>query len=71
MNDILKTSQSDTGYVYIDTCLTYDGVWETIVCECDEDGNVSNWGVLDQRTYASNEEADNGHFEVVEEWRDE
>ena len=57
------------GYVLVDTCNTIDHDWETMVFECDAEGNVEDWGELDCERYDSQEEAKEGHNKMVEEWK--
>ena len=58
------------GYVWIDTCDTFDRGWETMVFRCDENGNVSDWMDLDSELYICKDHAFKGHNEMVEKWKD-
>ena len=57
-------------YVWIDTCYTLDHGWETMVFECDENGNVISWWDLDSNRYTSEAEAAVGHERMVGKWQD-
>ena len=54
------------GYVWIDTCDTFDRGWETMVFRCDENGNVLDWMDLDSELYINENNAFKGHDEMVE-----
>lgn len=58
------------GYVWIDTCDTFDRGWETMVFRCDENGNVLDWMDLDSELYINENNAAKGHDEMVEKWKD-
>lgn len=45
------------GYVWIDTCDTFDRGWETMVFRCDENGNVLDWMDLDSELYINENNA--------------
>lgn len=66
MTTYVKNEKGET--FYIDTCYTFDKGLETMVFPCDEKGNVTDWGDLDAYWYESEEEAEEGHFEMVEKW---
>lgn len=55
-------------HVYIDTRKVPGYGYETMVFNCDKDGNVKSWMDIDCRTYQTEEEAEKGHKEVVEKW---
>lgn len=72
----LKMKKSTTvktrtmGYVWIDTCDTFDRGWETMVFRCNENGNVLDWMDLDSELYINENNAFKGHDEMVEKWKD-
>ena len=65
-SDVIRTNSGE--YVFIDTCWTMDHGWETMVFECDEDGIVTDWCDLDCDIYATKEQADIGHADMVNKW---
>lgn len=67
MRDIVKTKGGE--FVYIDTCFTLDHGWETMVFACTENGDVVSWVDLDAEWYNSEEEAIDGHKNMVERWK--
>ena len=58
------------GYVWIDTCFTFDHGWETMVFASDKNGKVLDWMDLDCDIYATESQASEGHDEMVEKWKD-
>lgn len=66
-SDVVKLL--DGQYVWIDTCYTFDHGWETMVFECDENGDVVSWWDLDSDRYFSEAEAAVGHDRMVEKWQ--
>ena len=56
------------GYVWIDTSYTLDHGWETMVFESDENGNVSDWMDLDCDIYVTEQQASEGHDEMIRKW---
>lgn len=58
------------GYVWIDTCYTFDRGWETMVFRCDKNGKVLDWMDLDCDIYVTESQASEGHDEMVEKWKD-
>lgn len=58
------------GYVWIDTCNTFDRGWETMVFRCDENGKVLDWMDLDSELYINKNNAAKGHDKMVEKWKD-
>ena len=63
------TVKTSFGYVWIDTNDTPDHGWETMVFECNENGEVTSWAELDVDIYEDYEEAKAGHEEMVSEWK--
>lgn len=57
------------GYVWIDTCNTFDRGWETMVFRCDENGKVLDWMDLDSELYINENNASKGHDKMVEKWK--
>lgn len=55
-------------YVYIDTRWTMDNGWETMVFKCNKNGKVANWGELDCNIYETKEDANEGHYSMVDKW---
>ena len=64
--DIITTKNGK--YVLIDTCYTLDHGWESMVFECDCDGNVKSWIDLDVEIYDTMDEANEGHQEMINRW---
>lgn len=44
------------------------GRYETMVFECDSDGNVTNWIEVDYKRYRTSEEAAAGHITMLNKW---
>lgn len=51
-------------FYYVDSADTFDFGYETMAFKSDKDGNVSDWGDLYCRRYASEEEMKIGHDEI-------
>ena len=45
-----------------------NGEYETMVFECDEEGEVTNWAEVDISRYHTEEEAREGHATMVDKW---
>jgi hypothetical protein len=68
--DVIKTSKSKTGYVYISTNKTYDAGLETMVFLCNADGNVVNWvDDLGCDRYDNETAAEIGHQNMINKWQ--
>lgn len=52
----------------IDTCYTDDCGNESMVFECDENGEVTDWDDLDCRRYFGDSEMEKVHNEMVQNW---
>lgn len=52
----------------IDTCYTDDWGNESMVFECDENGEVSDWGDLDVSRFFGDSEMEQVHNEMVQKW---
>lgn len=56
-------------FFMVDTCYTLDHGYETMVFPYDmENDKVASWGELDCDIYDSEEEASEGHADMVKEW---
>ena len=66
IQDVVKSASK--GYVLVDTRCTPDHGWETMVFKCNQKGTVKNWTDLDCRNYGTQQEANNGHAEIVNKW---
>ena len=65
-----NTIQTKSGnFVYISTCYTPDKGWETMVFECDKNGEVVNYLDLDAERYDDVIQAFNGHLDMVDKWK--
>lgn len=53
-------------YFYVDSRYTFDAGFETMVFECDKNGNVINWMDLYVKHYKTQEEMNAHHKEIVE-----
>lgn len=69
MNKSTTVKTRTQGYVWINTCYTLDHRWETIVFASDENGNVSSRMNLDCNNYSTESRANEGHKEMVENWK--
>ncbi len=70
MRDIVKIKKSHHEYVAVDTQLTMDAGWETMVFPCDETGYILNWGEYDVDRYPDEESAVKGHKEMIKKWEE-
>jgi hypothetical protein len=43
--------------------------FETMVFECNKDGEVDDWGELDKENYITEEEAIEGHKKFINKWK--
>jgi hypothetical protein len=69
--DVVKSTKSKTGYVYISTTNTIDLYLETMAFSCDSSGEVTDWvNDLGCRRYSSPDEADIGHNKMIAEFID-
>ena len=63
--------QSKNGMVLIDTCHTFDGLLETMVFRCNEDGRIvrnEDWIELDRLLYNNVDDMKNGHQRMIGKW---
>lgn len=67
--DVVASNKSKTGFVFVSTCDTFDEGLETMVFDCDEYGNVSDWGENDCQRYESKNEAIAGHDTMLISWK--
>lgn len=63
MKNIIKKNGK---HYLVSTVDTFDNGWETMVFLCDADGEVADWAELACNRYSDREEADTGHFEMVQ-----
>lgn len=68
MSDTFEAASGKT--YYVDSNNTLDHGYETMVFECDKDGNVTSWRDLDCELYDSLEEMQAGHKAMVEKWKE-
>ena len=68
LTDTIKTKNGRS--VVVDTCYTLDHGLETMVFTSDEQGNVTSWTDLDAETYSTSEEAEEGHRQMIEKWKE-
>lgn len=68
LTDTIKTKNGR--FVVVDTCYTLDHGLETMVFTSDEQGNVTSWTDLDAETYSTPEEAEEGHRQMIEKWKE-
>lgn len=61
--------RTENSYVLVDSCNTIDHGYETMIFECDEEGNVSNWNDIDADWYDTEEEMKIGHQKMCEKWK--
>ena len=50
--------------------LSTPGDYETMVFDCDDNGEVTNYTEKDFARYATKEEAEEGHKQIVEKWKE-
>jgi uncharacterized protein YcgL (UPF0745 family) len=66
--DVIKSSKSSTGYLYIDSRDTFDVGLETMVFICDKNGEVTDWMDLDSDRYSTVDEMELGHKRMISKW---
>lgn len=69
MRDIVKMKKTNR-YVAVDTQYTLDCGWETMVFDCEENGNILYWEDLDVDRYPDEETAIKGHQEMIQKWKE-
>jgi hypothetical protein len=65
---VVSTTKVPSGYVWISTCLTPDHGWETMVFQCDAQGEVLDWLDMEADRYVEESEAQDGHASMVSRW---
>ena len=61
--------QASRGLVLVDTCLTSEGFWETMVFPADPNGMIASSIDLDGMRYDTEDQARQGHSEMIGKWR--
>lgn len=69
LQEVIPCDRVATGFVYVSTVDTFDVGWETMVFECDENGNVISWTELDVSNYDDGDDARSGHLVMTSRWR--
>ena len=64
-----RVKVSNKHYVVVDTRLTMDHGWETMVFASTSQGEILSYAALDEERYASKEEAKKGHCEMIEKFK--
>lgn len=65
-----RVNVSNKHYVVVDTRLTMDHGWETMVFASTSRGEILNYTALNEKRYASKEEAKKGHYEMIEKFEE-
>ena len=57
--------QLNGNYYFVDSRLTFDHGYETMVFRCDENGHVLSWSDLYAEWYSCEEDMKDGHSEII------
>ena len=68
LRDVVATKNGQ--YVAVDTCWTIDHGWETMVFQCNSEGNIESYADLDADWYDSEAEAAEGHVAMIKKWKE-
>ena len=66
--NVVTTGNHKSGYVFISTVNAIDSGLETMVFPCNANGEVKDYSDLDCQRYDSEEEALQGHKEMMAKW---
>ena len=67
LSDVVQVNRN---YYWVDSCLTMDHGYETMIFPCDRNGNVTDWIDLYCENYRAEEEMAIRHVAIVEKMRE-